>query len=120
MNCRSIMHELSIALSILDTASAEAKRQHLSKITAIHLRLGPLAGVDRDALASAYGLAREGSDFGHCELIIEETPIISHCAKCAAERTISSLEEILCPACGHPADVRSGRDLEVTAFEVEV
>ena len=54
------MHELSIALSILDLAAEEAER-HGGRVAAVHLRLGPLAGVVKDALVSAYDLAREGT-----------------------------------------------------------
>jgi hydrogenase nickel incorporation protein HypA/HybF len=35
------MHELSIALSIVDMAEEEAQR-HEARVSAVHLRLGPL------------------------------------------------------------------------------
>ena len=42
------MHELSIALAILDAASEEAERHGGGVISAIHVRLGPLAGVIKE------------------------------------------------------------------------
>ena len=54
------MHELSIALSIVDMAAEEAERQG-GRVVAVHLKLGPLSGVVKAALLSAYELAREGS-----------------------------------------------------------
>jgi Zn finger protein HypA/HybF involved in hydrogenase expression len=41
------MHELSIALGILDVAGEEAQR-HGGRVAAIHLKLGPLAGVVKE------------------------------------------------------------------------
>ena len=36
------MHELSIAMSIVDIAGEEAERRGHSCITAVHVKLGPL------------------------------------------------------------------------------
>ena len=43
------MHELSIALSILDLAAEEAGRRG-GRVVAVHLKLGPLSGVVKEAL----------------------------------------------------------------------
>jgi hydrogenase nickel incorporation protein HypA/HybF len=113
------MHELSIALSILDLVAEEAERR-AGRVAAVHLRLGPLSGVVREALVSAYDLAREGTPLAAVELVIEEAPLVAYCRPCAAERTLASVQELCCPACGAPTpDVVSGRELEVVALEVE-
>jgi hydrogenase nickel incorporation protein HypA/HybF len=114
------MHELSIALSILDFAAEEAERQGRRRVVAIHLRLGPLSGVVKDALQSAYDLARETSDLGESELVIEEVPLVAYCPACCTERTLVSAQELCCPACGTPTpEVVRGRELEVFALEIE-
>jgi len=113
------MHELSIALSILDLAAEEGER-HGGRVAAVHLKLGPLSGVVKAALLSAYDLAREGSPLAQAELVIAETPLTAYCPACAAERTLASPQELCCPACGAPTpDVVSGRELEVVALEIE-
>ena len=112
------MHELSIALSILDIASEEAERQG-GRVAAVHLRLGPLSGVMSRALASAYDLAREKTPLAEAELVIEEVPLVAFCAGCAAERTIASVMDLSCPVCGIPTpEIRGGRELEVVALEI--
>ncbi len=114
------MHELSVALGILDLAAEEAERQGGPRVAAIHLRLGPLSGVVPEALRSAYELAREGSALAEAELIIEQVPLVAYCPTCAAERTLASPQWLCCPDCGTPTpDVRTGRELEVFALEVE-
>ena len=114
------MHELSIALSILDIAAEEAGRQGCGSVRAIHLRLGPLSGVVPAALRSAYELARESSAAPNAELVIEEIPLIAYCSKCSAERAPPSAFELLCPECGTPMpEIIRGREMEVVALELE-
>jgi hydrogenase nickel incorporation protein HypA/HybF len=114
------VHELSIALSILDLAAEEAERLDGGRVAAIHLRLGPLSGVVMEALVSAYELAREGSGLESADLVIEEMPLVAYCAACAGPRTLASVQELCCPDCGEPTpQIVSGRELEVVALEVE-
>ncbi len=114
------MHELSIAMSIIDAAGEEAERQGHVRVVAVHLRLGPLSGIVKEALLSAYGLAREGTPLDRADLLITETPLTAHCPRCAVTRTLTSPQELSCPDCGTPTpDVVTGRELEVVALEVE-
>jgi hydrogenase nickel incorporation protein HypA/HybF len=50
------MHELSIAMSIIEMAQEEAA-QRGCHIEAVHLKLGALSGVMKDALLSSYEIA---------------------------------------------------------------
>lgn len=114
------MHELSIALSILDLAAEEAERRGAGRVAAIHLRLGPLSGVVKDALVSAFDLAREGTPLERANLVIEEVPLVAHCPACGVPRTLDSPQLLGCPVCGAATpEVVSGRELEVVALEIE-
>jgi hydrogenase nickel incorporation protein HypA/HybF len=114
------MHELSIALGILEVAGEEAERHGGGRVAAIHLKLGPLSGVVKEALLSAYELAREGSPFALTDLLVQDVPIVVHCPACAADRPVVSIQEMCCALCGTPApEVVSGRELEITALELE-
>ena len=113
------MHELSIAMSILDIAQEEADRHSNAHIEAIHLRLGPLSGVVKQALLSAFELAAEGSGFADCALVIEDVPISVFCATCNGERQVRSMQCFQCVECGTAAsDVVHGRELQVSALEL--
>jgi hydrogenase nickel incorporation protein HypA/HybF len=68
------MHELSIAMSILDAAEEEAGKHGGGRVSAIYIRVGALSGVAPDALQNAYELAREATPLSDCRLVIEETP----------------------------------------------
>lgn len=112
------MHELSIAMSIIDVASEEAQRRS-ARVVAVHLRLGPLSGVVKEALLSAWELAAENSPLAGSKLIITEEPVEIDCARCGGPRPVESIQRMCCSRCGTPsATVVRGRVLEVTALEI--
>jgi hydrogenase nickel incorporation protein HypA/HybF len=114
------MHELSIALSILDLATEEAHKRGSVRVLKIHLRLGPLSGVVKEALLSSYELARESTPLEEAQLMIEDVPVQVHCPTCKTTRAVASVQQLCCAECGTPSpDVVSGRNLEVVAMEIE-
>jgi hydrogenase nickel incorporation protein HypA/HybF len=114
------MHELSIALGIVEAASEEAVRQNASRVCAVHLKLGPLSGVVKEALEFAYEASCFGTLLAGSRLIIEDQPVIVYCGACRAQRTLASIQRFVCPECGAATPrVISGRELELAALEVE-
>jgi hydrogenase nickel incorporation protein HypA/HybF len=114
------VHELSIALSIIEGAEEEAIRQGGGKVSSVYLRLGPLAGVVKEALLFSYELACEGTTLEGSKLIIEEMPILISCPACGIERAPVSIQQLHCGQCGMPASqVLQGAELEVSALELE-
>lgn len=114
------MHELSIALSILEIAAEESARRGGVAVRAIHVRLGPLAGVAPEALVSSFELARACSPFVDCRLVIEAVALVMACPICQAERAVDSVQSLSCSVCGTPArTLVSGRELEVVAMEID-
>ncbi len=67
------MHELSIALSIVEGVEEELERQGGGRVCTVHLKLGPLSGVVKDALLFSYDLACEGTKLEGSRLIVVET-----------------------------------------------
>jgi hydrogenase nickel incorporation protein HypA/HybF len=112
------MHELSIAMSIVDMAQEEAERRDV-KIDAVHLELGPLSGVVAEALLFSYEVACSGTRLEGSQLVIKEVPIEVYCPVCEAQRILLSMQCLCCPECGTPtADVIHGKELVVIALEV--
>jgi hydrogenase nickel incorporation protein HypA/HybF len=113
------MHELSIALSILDVVEEEAQRHGEARVAAVYLKLGPLSGVVKESLLAAFELACEGTPLQACQLLIEEVPIVVNCPACGVERSVASMQHMFCPVCATATpDVIKGRELEVTAMEL--
>ena len=114
------MHELSVALSIIEGAEEEAARQGGGRVCAVHLRLGPLSGVVKEALLFSYDLACEGTPLQGSTLVIEDIPLLIDCPQCRAKRSAVSLQRLQCAECGTPAaGVLHGAELEVSALELE-
>ena len=114
------MHELSIAMSIVEMAEEESERRGGARISAVHLKLGALSGVVKDALLSSYEMACEGTCLEGSLLVIREVPIVAHCAACDQPRQVESLQWFVCPVCASPiSKVLEGREMEVVALEIE-
>ena len=113
------MHELSIAMGIVDAALDESQRRSV-QVSAVHLRLGALSGVVKDALMFSYEMACQDTPLQGSQLIVEDVPVVVFCAQCQKERELPSVQLFACPECGAPTmDVRQGKELEVFALEVQ-
>jgi hydrogenase nickel incorporation protein HypA/HybF len=113
------MHELSIALAIVDAAIEESDRRGGARITQVHLKLGQMAGVVKSALLASYEKASEQTAAAGSQLLIEEIPIAVFCANCGDARPAVSIQELACSECGVPsAQIVAGRELEVVALEM--
>ncbi|HTR66028.1 MAG TPA: hydrogenase maturation nickel metallochaperone HypA [Terriglobales bacterium] len=113
------MHELSIALSIVELAEEEAERRGV-EIEAVHLKLGALSGVVKEALLSCYELACEQTPLQGSRLIVEDVPVMIFCLHCQARRPLQSIQLFSCPECGTPAsEIVQGKELEVVALEIK-
>jgi hydrogenase nickel incorporation protein HypA/HybF len=114
------MHELSIAMNIVELAEEESQRRGGLRITAVHLRLGLLAGVVKDALLSSYEMACEDTPLKGSQLVVEEVPGFVYCPVCEAQRPVRSPEWFCCSECGSVAsEIVQGKELEVVSLEVE-
>jgi hydrogenase nickel incorporation protein HypA/HybF len=113
------MHELSIAMSIVEMAEEEAKTRNVH-VNAVHLKLGKFSGVVKEALLSSYEIACDGTPLQGSRLVIEEVPLEVFCPACNQKRTLNSLQWFVCPECGTTTPtVVHGKELEVTALEIQ-
>jgi hydrogenase nickel incorporation protein HypA/HybF len=112
------MHELSVAMSIVEAAEEEAER-HAGHVDAVHLRLGPLSGVVKEALVPAFEMAREGTALAGTRLVIEDVPIVVWCPNCQAQQPVSSMQWFCCSKCDTPvSEIVQGKELELVALEI--
>ncbi|MGI8510952.1 MAG: hydrogenase maturation nickel metallochaperone HypA [Gemmatimonadaceae bacterium] len=115
------MHELSIAMSLVDAACEESEDlEEGSRIIALHLRLGALAGVVKEALLFSFDLVAADTVIAGARLLIEDVPVVVMCPTCNEEREIESIQRFRCPICGAPApNVIRGRELQLFAMEID-
>jgi hydrogenase nickel incorporation protein HypA/HybF len=124
------VHELAVAQALVeqvdavidqhaashgqDAASSDAWRASL-----IRVRIGPLAGVVPELLASAFPLAAAGRRMQHAELEFTHAPIQVHCQTCGAE-TKAAMNRLICGNCGDwHTRIISGDELLLESVELE-
>ena len=113
------MHELSIAMSIVEVAQEEAEQRGV-QINAVHLKLGALSGVVKESLLFSYGMACADTPLRGSRLVIEEIPVAVFCPQCKSKRALHSMQLFCCAECGAPAtEIVEGKELEVVALEVQ-
>ena len=113
------MHELSIAMSIVDLAEEEARQRHV-QVTAVHIKVGALSGVVKEALLASYEVACFETTLQGSRLWVEEVPVIAFCPTCQTERATSSVQLSCCEVCGTPvSEIVQGKELQVTALEIQ-
>jgi hydrogenase nickel incorporation protein HypA/HybF len=113
------MHELSIAISMIDQIIEESESRGGLDVEAVHLKLGVFSGVDKAALLFSYELACEGTRLQGSRLLIETIPLVIYCDTCQKSRTPPSMYQLCCPECQTPGQtIVSGREIEVASLEV--
>lgn len=113
------MHELSIAVSLVDAASREAAAAGAERVRTVYLQVGALSGVVRDALVFAFDVATEGTMLEGATLEIEDVPVVVFCPPCGEEKELPDVYRFRCPSCGTPTpELLRGRELDLIALEI--
>jgi hydrogenase nickel incorporation protein HypA/HybF len=114
------MHELSIAMSIIEMVEEESRLRGGLKIVAVHVRLGALSGVAKYPLLFSYETACQNTPLAISHLVIEDVPGVIYCASCDAQRPAESPDWFCCSVCGTlSSELVQGKELEVVSLEVE-
>jgi len=113
------MHELGIASAVLEAVRQEAQKRAGARVTKIGLRLGDMAGVDRDALSFSFEVLVKDTEFEQLTLEIQSCPLAYRCRACSATFNVSDYLTF-CPHCGtSDTECVSGTELEVAYMEIE-
>jgi len=114
------VHELAVAQALVEQVDAVIDQHGATQASLIRVRIGPLAGVVPELLASAFPLAAAGSRMEHAELDLVDAPIKVRCQTCGAE-TEAAMNYLICGACGDwHTQVISGDELLLESVELEM
>jgi hydrogenase nickel incorporation protein HypA/HybF len=112
------MHELSIALSMIDEVEQQPAAQ-AGGVRSIRVKIGALSGVDAEALRFAWEIARAGTPLAETQLDIEQVPLRVRCPQCGRTRA-PEIQSIACPDCADAEqEILAGQELELTSLEVD-
>ena len=113
------MHELAVAQALVEQVDAVIRQHGATEASLIRVRIGPLAGVVPELLASAFPLAAAGSRMQHADLEFAYAPIRVRCQTCGAE-TEAAINLLICGACvDWHTQVISGDELLLESVELE-
>jgi hydrogenase nickel incorporation protein HypA/HybF len=113
------MHELSIALSLVDAACDEARRLNGERVAVLHVEIGALAGVAKDALMFSFEVAAAETAVAQSRLEISHVAAAVWCERCRDERVLANIADRHCPVCGTIAPrLLRGTELRLVSLEV--
>lgn len=113
------MHELSLAVQLVQTAEEAARAADAKRVTAVVVKIGALSGVAEEALRFAFDVATVDTLLAQARLEIHPVSVKVVCPRCGIVE-LPSLQRFCCPQCDTPtADVRTGREIELESIEVE-
>jgi hydrogenase nickel incorporation protein HypA/HybF len=93
------MHEASLVKSLLKQVAQLIREHQAVEAKRIHVRYGPLSGIEPDLFESAFTRMRADYDSVNCLLVLEWCPLIAVCEACL--QTFESAElRFDCPRCG--------------------
>jgi len=113
------MHEMSIAVNIVQIAEETARNSGASKINEISLEVGALSGVVKDALEFCFESACKGTMADGAQLDLHYIPARAVCESCG--HTFETEQMVpLCPRCGELVfQLDGGRELKVKSINVD-
>ena len=114
-----LMHELSIAQSIIDIVTQHLPDDNHAHVKSVIVRIGKLSNVLPDSLNFCFEAITKDTNFEKTELVIKIIPITIECKQCGKVSEIESYT-FLCPSCESTnISVISGNDLNVEEIELE-
>lgn len=94
------MHELSVAMALLDQIEATALPRDAIRVHRATIRVGPLSGVEPDLLMRAFDVARLArSTTTQTVLMIETAEVRAACPDCGGEGPVP-VNNLTCTHCG--------------------
>lgn len=112
------MHEVSLAMALMDLVRAQAAAAGASRVTRLVLEIGVLSHVDPHALHFAVDAAARGGPAEGAVLEIHRPAGTTYCLDCEESVTILA-RDASCPRCGGAKLLAQGGD-EMRLKEMEV
>lgn len=113
------MHELSIALSIIDIAREEALKVKAEKINSIEIEIGSISGIEISALEFAFETAVKDTLLEKAERKIIQVPAMAECLDCNFTFPLSVFYEP-CPSCKSlTINILQGKELRIKSINVD-
>jgi len=120
---KKTMHELSIAMRMVEELTRIARENNAKKITIVNLKIGRMSGIVIDSLKFAFDAIKFEYPFiSNSEILIEEVPVMYECNNCGdIFESIETLYFPSCPKCNsYNLKLLSGDEMHIKNLEIEV
>ncbi len=112
------MHEMSIAMNIVELASAAAHDEGAQTINSIELDIGLLSGVMVESLEFCFEAASRSTPAQGAKLSINTIPGQGKCMACDIEFPVKTFTD-QCPQCQRfLLNISQGKDLRIRAITI--
>ncbi len=112
------MHEMAICESIRHTIEAQSKAHNFARVKRVCLEIGPLSGVEPEALRFGFDVVMRGSLVEGAHLEIISCTAEAWCMNCAETVPIQNRFDA-CRKCGsHQLQITAGEELRIKELEV--
>jgi len=113
-----VMHELSIAESIVRIVRDSVELENGERVRTVEMVAGELTGIVRETLDFCFEFATKDTILEGATLVIDMVPLSGRCKVCGREFSIKDYE-FACPECASTdVEMTSGQELYVKQVEV--
>lgn len=112
------MHELGLALRIVDIATEHAQRNKAGRVTELELIVGAFSGVMFESIRACLEIAKKDTLLDDAKIVIEQISGRGQCQNCSADFEMSGLED-KCPECdGANPSIVGGKEFQLRSIRV--
>ena len=113
------MHELSLAMEVIDLATREARKNRVSIIREILLEVGALSGVEADAFQWGLEMLIKDTILENAMIKLIRIPGKGTCSACNIEFEMKNRLDS-CPECQcFPSKISGGQELRIVSILAE-
>lgn len=113
------MHELSLAINIVEICEQTALQNNASVITSLTLDVGKLSGVVMEALETAMESAITNTIMQNATIHYNLIQGMAQCAECGNKFDVVEIYEE-CPVCNsYKSSIIAGKELTVSSIDIE-
>ena len=113
------MHELSIAISIVDIALRKAEEASALRVSLVELDIGTLSGIEFDSLKFALSVASKDSLLEETHFKFNRIEALCECRSCS-NLCAPGLDFRACPECGErDLEFIRGKELQIKSLLID-
>ena len=113
------MHEVSIALSLLDIVEKKCRQEGYQRVESVRVRVGKASGILPEAFSFALDVVKNDTLARDARFIIDLVPLGGTCNACGKCFETGEPYIAECPFCASPSfRITQGNELEILEMEV--